>query len=108
MRRIINFRAIFLSLNFEFELCGQALKIGDHRLKLVNLPTVLVNVKIPQAKEVNLPTSTMMVKVFQVKELCTGTHCCASSEVATLIGLLATIMKLYEDQTRFNFAAQFT
>jgi hypothetical protein len=77
-------------------------------LKLVNLPTVLVNVKIPQAKEVNLPTSTMMVKIFQVKELCTGIHCCASSAVVTLIGFLATKMKLYGDQTRFNFAAQFT
>jgi hypothetical protein len=108
MRRIMNFRAIFLSLNFEFELCGQALKIRDHCLKLVNLPTVLVNVKIPQAKEVNLPTSTMMVKVFQVKELCTGIHWCASSEVATLFGVLATIMKLYGDQTCFNFAVQFT
>jgi hypothetical protein len=67
-------------------LCGQALKIRDHCLKLVNLPTVLVNVKIPQAKKVNLPTSTMMVKIFQVKELWTGIHWCASSEVATLFG----------------------
>jgi hypothetical protein len=50
----------------------------------------------------------MMVKIFQVKELCTGIHWCASSEVATLFGFLATIMKLYGDQTCFNFAIQFT
>jgi hypothetical protein len=46
MRRVVIPCAIFLSLNFEFELCVQALEIGDHCLKLGNLPPVLANVKM--------------------------------------------------------------
>src|SRR5450759_2160114 len=103
MRRVMNPRAIFLSLNFEFEICGQALKIGDHCLKLVNLPMVLVNVKIPQAKGVNLPTPTVNAKIFQVKELCTGIHCCASSEVATLFGFFGNNIEVIRRSNTLQF-----
>jgi hypothetical protein len=73
MRRVVIPCAIFLSLNFEFELRVQALEIGDHCLQLGNLLPVLASVKILQLKEVNAPTSMVRanVKILQAKKLCT-------------------------------------
>jgi hypothetical protein len=71
MRRVVIPCAIFLGLNFKFELCVQELEIGDHCLKLGNLPPMLANMKILQAKDVDTPASMVRnVKILQAKELC--------------------------------------
>jgi Tfp pilus assembly PilM family ATPase len=58
-------------LERRFRLSNSGLEIGDHCLKLGNLPPMLANMKILQVKDVDTPASMVRnVKILQAKKLC--------------------------------------